>query len=115
MLCAPATTDRYVRVDAQRCAIGAIGIYSERAPCAAISPRDWPQYHAYIPAQKRDIINDIRTMFVEHIKHKFTLGDCKCLNNLQVIKIPQKSLYIIRKTQKQSASMSFATRRTTSG
>lgn len=50
---------------------------------AAISPRDWPQYHAYIPAQKRDIINDIRTMFGEHIKHKFTLSDCKCSNAAQ--------------------------------
>lgn len=42
-----------------------------------ISPRDWPQYHEYICAQKVNIINDIVTMFKEHVKPKFPLFDCK--------------------------------------
>lgn len=42
-----------------------------------ISPRDWPQYHEYICSQRVNIINDIVTMFKEHIKPKFPLFDCK--------------------------------------
>lgn len=42
-----------------------------------ISPRDWPQYHEYICTQKVNIINDIVTMFKEHVKPKFPLFDCK--------------------------------------
>ncbi|KAG4067306.1 hypothetical protein HA402_000297 [Bradysia odoriphaga] len=40
-----------------------------------ISPRDWPQYHAHIHTQRRDIINDILSMFKEQIKNKFPLND----------------------------------------
>lgn len=43
----------------------------------AISPRDWPQFHGHIPLQKREIISDIRSMFLEHIKHKFPLDSCE--------------------------------------
>lgn len=42
-----------------------------------ISPRDWPQYHEYVCAQKLNIVNDIVTLFKEHIKPKFPLYDCK--------------------------------------
>lgn len=42
-----------------------------------ISPRDWPQYHKYICTQKVDIVNDIVSLFKEHIKPKFPLYDCK--------------------------------------
>jgi len=41
----------------------------------AISPRDWPQYHAHILTQRKDIINDILSMFKEQIKTKFPLND----------------------------------------
>lgn len=44
---------------------------------AAISPRDWPQYHAHILTQRKDIINDILSMFKEQIKTKFPLNDCQ--------------------------------------
>ncbi|KAJ6637584.1 Cell division cycle protein 123 like [Pseudolycoriella hygida] len=40
-----------------------------------ISPRDWPQYHAHILTQNKDIVNDIKSMFKEHIKTKFSLND----------------------------------------
>lgn len=43
----------------------------------AISPRDWPQYHEYIGAQRVNIVNDIVSLFKEHIKPKFPLFDCK--------------------------------------
>lgn len=42
-----------------------------------ISPRDWPQYHEYIHTQRVNIVNDIVSMFKEHIKPKFPLYDCK--------------------------------------
>lgn len=42
-----------------------------------ISPRDWPQYHEYIFSQKLNIVNDIVTLFKEHIKTKFPLYDCE--------------------------------------
>lgn len=41
-----------------------------------ISPRDWPQYHQYMGAQRIDIVNDIVSMFKEQIKYKFPLTDC---------------------------------------
>ncbi|XP_063704250.1 translation initiation factor eIF2 assembly protein-like [Culicoides brevitarsis] len=41
----------------------------------AISPRDWPQYHAHIAQHKRDIINDIVSLFKEKIKEKFPIDD----------------------------------------
>lgn len=41
-----------------------------------ISPRDWPQYHEHICAQKIDIINDIVSMFKEQIKYRFPLDNC---------------------------------------
>lgn len=40
-----------------------------------ISPRDWPQYHDYICAQRVNIISDIVSIFREHIKPKFPLFD----------------------------------------
>lgn len=40
-----------------------------------ISPRDWPQYHDYICAQRTDIVSDIVSIFKEHIKPKFSLID----------------------------------------
>lgn len=43
----------------------------------AISPRDWPQFHEHIAQYRRDIVNDIVSVFKEKIKHKFTLDDCK--------------------------------------
>lgn len=43
----------------------------------AISPRDWPQYHEHIAKYRRDIINDIVSLFKEKIKHKFPLDDCE--------------------------------------
>lgn len=43
----------------------------------AISPRDWPQYHEYICTQRVNIVNDIVSIFKEHIKPKFPLYDCK--------------------------------------
>lgn len=42
-----------------------------------ISPRDWPQYHKYMCTQKIDIVNDIVSLFKEHIKPKFPLYDCE--------------------------------------
>lgn len=42
-----------------------------------ISPRDWPQYHEYICTQRINIINDIVSVYKEHIKPKFPLYDCK--------------------------------------
>lgn len=42
-----------------------------------ISPRDWPQYHEYICTQRVNIVNDIVSIFKEHIKPKFPLYDCK--------------------------------------
>lgn len=47
----------------------------------AISPRDWPQYHEYISTQRVNIVNDIVSIFKEHIKPKFPLYDC---NNLKL-------------------------------
>lgn len=44
-----------------------------------ISPRDWPQYHDYICTQRINIINDITSIFKEHIKPKFPLYDCKSM------------------------------------
>uniref|UniRef100_A0A336LZQ5 CSON005131 protein n=1 Tax=Culicoides sonorensis TaxID=179676 RepID=A0A336LZQ5_CULSO len=41
----------------------------------AISPRDWPQYHSHISQHKRDIINDIVSLFKEKIKQKFPVDD----------------------------------------
>lgn len=41
-----------------------------------ISPRDWPQYHAYICIQRFDIVNDIVSLFRDQIKPKFPLYDC---------------------------------------
>lgn len=51
-----------------------------------ISPRDWPQYHKYISSQKVDIVNDIVSLFKEHIKPKFPLYDCKycCISSIVV-------------------------------
>lgn len=46
-----------------------------------ISPRDWPQYHEYICSQRVNIVNDIVSIFKEHIKPKFPLYDCKHLSN----------------------------------
>lgn len=43
----------------------------------AISPRDWPAYHSHIAQHKRDIINDIVSLFKEKIKDKFPIDDCK--------------------------------------
>lgn len=43
----------------------------------AISPRDWPQYHEHIASARKDIINDIVSVFKEKIKHTFLLDDCK--------------------------------------
>lgn len=42
-----------------------------------ISPRDWPQFHEYIGGQRVNIVNDIVSMFKEHVKPKFPLYDCK--------------------------------------
>lgn len=48
----------------------------------AISPRDWPEYHEHMKAQRSEIISDIVKLFKNEIKPKFTLMDCKfCLNN----------------------------------
>lgn len=43
----------------------------------AISPRDWPQFHQHIGKYRRDIVNDIVSVFKEKIKHKFPLDNCK--------------------------------------
>lgn len=43
-----------------------------------ISPRDWPEYHEHIAAQRVDIVKDIVSFYKEHILSKFPLFDCKC-------------------------------------
>lgn len=43
----------------------------------AVTPRDWPQYHAYMAEQEADIRGDIRTLFAEHIKERFELDECE--------------------------------------
>lgn len=43
----------------------------------AISPRDWPQYHAHLCTQKQDIIKDIVSLFKEKIKERFPSDNCK--------------------------------------
>lgn len=52
--------------------------YVRNKRLVAISPRDWPQYHEHLCTQKFDIVNDIVSVFKEHIKYRFPLNDCKC-------------------------------------
>lgn len=43
-----------------------------------ISPRDWPEYHEHMAAQRVDIVKDIVSFYKEHILSRFPLFDCEC-------------------------------------
>jgi len=49
--------------------------FVKRKSLIAISPRDWPAYHAHIATYRKDIVNDIVSIFKEKIKDKFPLDD----------------------------------------
>lgn len=51
--------------------------FVKRRSLIAISPRDWPAYHSHIATYRKDIINDIVSIFKEKIKDKFPLDNCK--------------------------------------
>lgn len=42
-----------------------------------ISPRDWPHFHEYICSERTNIVADIISTFMKHIKAKFHLDDCE--------------------------------------
>lgn len=46
---------------------------------AAISQRDISQYHSYNESEKYNIQTDIKSLFMERIKERFPLNNCKYL------------------------------------
>lgn len=49
--------------------------FVKRKSLIAVSPRDWPAYHSHIATYRKDIVNDIVSIFKEKIKETFPLDD----------------------------------------